>query len=89
MLMHSFFSAWLVEGEVQKLVLVITAVDDREVLERWCFDIHTEKPVAGKYVLYSLSNTTQHWIHVILMYEDFLLLFSCVIFETTLIKYYF
>ncbi len=34
---------WLTRGEVQKLVVVITGVETREVLERWVFTIDTDK----------------------------------------------
>ena len=34
---------WLTRGEVQKLVVVITGVDSREVLERWVFNMDTDK----------------------------------------------
>lgn len=34
---------WLSKGEVQKLVVVITGVESREVLERWVFNIDTDK----------------------------------------------
>ncbi|KAK3259681.1 Mitotic spindle checkpoint component mad2 [Cymbomonas tetramitiformis] len=36
---------WLMEGSLQKLVLVITSSTTREVLERWAFDIEAEAPV--------------------------------------------
>ncbi|KAH7476365.1 hypothetical protein PRIC1_000372 [Phytophthora ramorum] len=35
-------SSWLVKGEVQKLVLVITGIETQEVLERWAFEVHAE-----------------------------------------------
>lgn len=34
---------WLSKGEVQKLVVVITGVETREVLERWVFNIDTDR----------------------------------------------
>ena len=34
---------WLGKGEVQKLVLVITGVESRDVLERWVFNIETDR----------------------------------------------
>jgi mitotic spindle assembly checkpoint protein MAD2 len=34
---------WLGRGEVQKLVVVITGVETREVLERWVFNIDTDR----------------------------------------------
>ncbi len=43
---------WLTRGEVQKLVVVITGVETREVLERWVFNIDTDKAaMAPGYVL--------------------------------------
>mmetsp|Transcript_12153 Transcript_12153/g.29382 ORF Transcript_12153/g.29382 Transcript_12153/m.29382 type:complete len:210 (+) Transcript_12153:190-819(+) len=38
---------WLMAKMLQKLVLVITAVGSREVLERWVFDIETDKAVTA------------------------------------------
>jgi len=37
-------SQWLINQEVQKLVLVVSSVDTKEVLERWVFDIQAESP---------------------------------------------
>jgi len=34
---------WLERGQVKKLVLVITGVEDEEVLERWVFDVQTDE----------------------------------------------
>ena len=34
---------WLTKGEVQKLCVVITGVETKEVLERWVFNIDTDK----------------------------------------------
>ena len=36
---------WLVRAELQKMVLVITSIETREVLERWTFDLQTDKSV--------------------------------------------
>lgn len=36
---------WLVRGELQKMVLVITSSETREVLERWTFDLQTDKSI--------------------------------------------
>lgn len=36
---------WLVRGELQKMVLVITSSETRETLERWTFDLQTDKSV--------------------------------------------
>ena len=42
---------WLVTGALQKMVLVVTSVATKEVLERWTFDIQTDKEVlAGGWV---------------------------------------
>ncbi|KAK9916679.1 hypothetical protein WJX75_005693 [Coccomyxa subellipsoidea] len=38
-------SDWLVTGALQKMVLVVTSVSTKEVLERWTFDIQTDKAV--------------------------------------------
>mmetsp|Transcript_3294 Transcript_3294/g.6741 ORF Transcript_3294/g.6741 Transcript_3294/m.6741 type:complete len:207 (-) Transcript_3294:162-782(-) len=40
-------SEWLYAGNVQKLVLVITSLETQQVLERWNFDIETEKESVG------------------------------------------
>ncbi|XP_075705838.1 mitotic spindle assembly checkpoint protein MAD2A [Rhinoderma darwinii] len=36
---------WLYKCQVQKLVVVISSIDDREILERWQFDIECDKTV--------------------------------------------
>lgn len=36
-------AAWLAAGQVQKLVLVITGVESKETLERWVFNVETDK----------------------------------------------
>lgn len=36
---------WLVRGELQKMVLVITSSETKETLERWTFDLQTDKSV--------------------------------------------
>jgi mitotic spindle assembly checkpoint protein MAD2 len=38
-----FFKAWLLNGSVQKLVLVVKGVDSGETLERWVFNCETTK----------------------------------------------
>ena len=38
---------WLGTGALQKAVLVITGAATKEVLERWTFDIQTDKAVVG------------------------------------------
>jgi mitotic spindle assembly checkpoint protein MAD2 len=35
---------WLLRGEVQRLVLVVTGSDSGETLERWVFNVHSERP---------------------------------------------
>ncbi|GBG24056.1 Mitotic spindle assembly checkpoint protein MAD2A [Hondaea fermentalgiana] len=39
--------SWLMEGTVQKLVLVITGVESKEVLERWVFNVEADKSVTA------------------------------------------
>ncbi|EAL70554.1 hypothetical protein ACTFIW_011916 [Dictyostelium discoideum] len=41
-------SEWLLSGDVQKLVLVITDIVTKEVLERWVFDVTTDIPKEGE-----------------------------------------
>lgn len=41
-------SGWLMDGQVQRLVLVITGADSKQVLERWVFQIDTEKDSQGQ-----------------------------------------
>lgn len=36
-------SVWLTNGQVQKLVVVITGTETREILERWVFNIETDR----------------------------------------------
>jgi len=38
-------SEWLAAGSVQKLVVVVTGQQTQETLERWVFDVHTDKSV--------------------------------------------
>mmetsp|Transcript_37644 Transcript_37644/g.90379 ORF Transcript_37644/g.90379 Transcript_37644/m.90379 type:complete len:202 (-) Transcript_37644:166-771(-) len=38
-------SQWLAAGSVQKLVVVVTGQQTQETLERWVFDVHTDKSV--------------------------------------------
>lgn len=38
---------WLEGGALQKVVLVVTSVASKEVLERWTFDIQTDKAVVN------------------------------------------
>lgn len=35
---------WLLQGDVQKLVLVVTGTDSLQVLERWVFNVETAAP---------------------------------------------
>ena len=41
----SFDVDWLMSGALQKMVLVITSTKSNEVLERWTFDLQTDKAV--------------------------------------------
>ena len=41
----SQLSSWLLGGEVQKVVIVITGVNSGETLERWGFNVETDKAV--------------------------------------------
>lgn len=41
----SQLTGWLEKGLVKKLVLVITEVEKEEVMERWVFDVDTDKKV--------------------------------------------
>jgi hypothetical protein len=41
-------TAWLARGEVQRLVVVITGVETNEVLERWVFNVETDKDVVRR-----------------------------------------
>jgi mitotic spindle assembly checkpoint protein MAD2 len=34
---------WLLKGEVQKLVVIVTGVETQEVLERWAFEVHADQ----------------------------------------------
>lgn len=36
-------AAWLAAGQVQKLVVAITGVESKETLERWVFNVDTDK----------------------------------------------
>eukprot|EP00908_Phaeocystis_cordata_P025894 Transcript_8372.p2 GENE.Transcript_8372~~Transcript_8372.p2 ORF type:complete len:118 (+),score=31.56 Transcript_8372:235-588(+) len=38
-------SEWLAAGSVQKLVVVVTGQQTQETLERWVFDVHTDKSI--------------------------------------------
>jgi|Transcript_38578 mitotic spindle assembly checkpoint protein MAD2 len=38
-------SQWLAAGSVQKLVVVVTGQQTLETLERWVFDVHTDKSI--------------------------------------------
>mmetsp|Transcript_21246 Transcript_21246/g.43463 ORF Transcript_21246/g.43463 Transcript_21246/m.43463 type:complete len:202 (-) Transcript_21246:147-752(-) len=38
-------SQWLAAGSVQKLVVVVTGQQTQETLERWVFDVHTDKSI--------------------------------------------
>ena len=47
---------WLTKGEVQKLIVVITGVETKEVLERWVFNIDTDKVALGSGVTRTKSH---------------------------------
>lgn len=36
-------AAWLEQGSLQRLVMVVSSIDTQEVLERWTFMVHTSK----------------------------------------------
>jgi mitotic spindle assembly checkpoint protein MAD2 len=38
-------SSWLLRGEVQKLVVVVTGVETHDTLERWVFNVETDRSV--------------------------------------------
>mmetsp|Transcript_46739 Transcript_46739/g.77383 ORF Transcript_46739/g.77383 Transcript_46739/m.77383 type:complete len:203 (+) Transcript_46739:109-717(+) len=38
---------WLTSGTVQKLVVVVSGQTTNEALERWVFDVHTDKSAVG------------------------------------------
>ena len=43
------YAGWMLQGALQKLVLVVTAVDTKETLERWTFDIQgDDQPAEGR-----------------------------------------
>ncbi|KAL4856705.1 Mitotic spindle assembly checkpoint protein [Chlorella vulgaris] len=44
---HHHHAEWLEGGALQKVVLVVTGVASKEVLERWTFDIQTDKGVVA------------------------------------------
>ena len=54
---------WLVKGEVQKLVLVITGIETHEVLERWAFEVHSENGTGNRYI----CNIVQLLIRLLLL----------------------
>ena len=48
-------SQWLQDGKLQKLVLVISSLATRQTLERWTFNVETDKAVVeGGYVRCSI-----------------------------------
>eukprot|EP00884_Botryococcus_braunii_P007424 jgi/Botrbrau1/16683/Bobra.0317s0001.1 len=54
-------SDWLMQGILQKIVLVISSVTSKEVLERWTFDIQTDNDAASgrKQVVKSEADITR------------------------------
>ena len=47
---------WLSRGEVQKLVLVVAGVETKSVLERWTFNIDTDRAALGPAVVKAKSH---------------------------------
>ncbi|RHY72508.1 hypothetical protein DYB34_013151 [Aphanomyces astaci] len=43
-------AGWLVESQVQKLVVVIANANTDDILERWMFDVYADPPSAHGYV---------------------------------------
>ena len=41
------FQSWLIERKIRKLVVVLTSVDTKEVLERWEFKVEYEEEADG------------------------------------------
>lgn len=39
--------SWLLKGNAQKLVMVVTGCESKEVLERWVFNVETDKEVTA------------------------------------------
>ena len=44
------YTEWLLNGDVEKLVLVVAGVSTNQVLERWVFNIVTEKSGSTRHV---------------------------------------
>lgn len=56
----AYLPEWLEGGALQKVVLVVTSVASKEVLERWTFDIQTDKAVVGGRWVLCLEVPTWH-----------------------------
>ena len=56
---------WLTHGTVQKLVLVVTSQQTGETLERWVFDLHTDKSVKENDVVNKSEKEIQNEIAAI------------------------
>lgn len=46
---NSLLTAWLMTGDVQKLVVVVSDQKTKETKERWNFDIQMDKEVSQTY----------------------------------------
>ena len=51
---------WLLTNSLQKMVLVISSVATKEVLERWTFDIRTDKTAIEEGLVCSHTPPTLH-----------------------------
>ena len=51
---------WLAAGSVQKLVVVVTGQQTQETLERWVFDVHTDKSVGPEGKVVKSPTRTPH-----------------------------
>ena len=40
-------AAWLLAGQLQKMVLVVSSAASKDVLERWTFDVLTDREAAA------------------------------------------
>ena len=40
-------AAWLLAGQLQKMVLVVSSAASKDVLERWTFDVLTDRAAAA------------------------------------------
>lgn len=49
--------AWILAGNISRLVMAIISKESRETLERWQFDIHVEDPVFAETAVGGKENT--------------------------------